>query len=304
MSGIEIIRAIQSIQSPALDTIFLKITDIHHEMVYLLVLPLLLWLYDKRFARYLGSVFLLGYWANDTLKDSFRTARPSPDDVRVVRPEPSFAFPSGHAQNPLMFWGAVALQFRRTWLTIALAVVVFAIGFSRLYLGVHWPLDIIGGWTIGALMLWGFTATFDFWVGNGMPFSRRILWAVVVPSVCLGISFALGTAPSLAAVSDESVGHFWMTTGAYYGLWLGCVLEEELVGFEPRRGGPGVQVAKVIIGIVLILAVKEGFKFFLPDTTLGDFIRYFFVTLMGALGAPWVFKRFTAAPPAGRMLAR
>ncbi|HYF91650.1 MAG TPA: phosphatase PAP2 family protein [Symbiobacteriaceae bacterium] len=303
MSGIEIIRAVQSFQSPLLDKIGIFLTDLHSENIYLFVLPVLLWLYDKRFAKYMISVFMLGYWANDLLKDLFHTARPSPNDVRVIRPEPSYAFPSGHSQNPLMFWGALAVKFHRTWLTVILAIMVFLIGFSRLYVGVHWPLDIVGGWAIGALMLWGFVATYDFWVGERMTLGQRLLWAVAVPTGCLALSFALGAAPALSATGGAA-GHFWVITGAYYGLWIGCILEEEFIGFDPRRGGLGVQLAKVVIGLVLILAVKEGFKLFLPDTGLGDAIRYFCVALMGTLGAPWVFGRFTAAPPAGRSIAR
>ncbi|HWI65861.1 MAG TPA: phosphatase PAP2 family protein [Symbiobacteriaceae bacterium] len=303
MSGIEIIRAIQSVHSPLLDKIALAITDLHSETIYLLVLPLLLWLYDKRFARYMVSVFLLGYWANDVLKDLFNTARPSPDDVRVIRPEPSGAFPSGHSQNPLMFWGALALQARKTWLTVLLAIMVFLIGLSRLYVGVHWPLDLIGGWTIGAVMLWGFAATQGFWMGQRQSFGRQLMWALVIPSVCLAISIALGMAPSLTLASDAA-SHFWITVGAYYGLWIGCVVEEEFVGFDPRRGGWGVQIAKVVVGIVLLLAVKEGFKLFLPDTTLGDLIRYFCVALMGSFGAPMIFNLFPGGPSVNRSLSR
>ncbi|HWI52599.1 MAG TPA: phosphatase PAP2 family protein, partial [Symbiobacteriaceae bacterium] len=265
MSGLEIIRAVQSLQSPALDWFALRITNLHSETVYLVALPVLLWLYDKRFARYMVSVFLLGYWANDVLKELFHTNRPSPDDVRVIQPETSYAFPSGHSQNPLMFWGALAVQMRKTWLTVLLGIMVFLIGFSRLYVGVHWPLDLIGGWVIGALMLWGFVSTYNFWVGEGMSLGRRLFWAVAVPSVCLGISVAAGMAPPLTEVKDAA-GHFWVMAGAYYGLWIGCVLEEEFVGFEPRRGGLFTQAAKVVIGLVLLVAVKEGFKLFLPAT--------------------------------------
>ncbi|HYG57793.1 MAG TPA: phosphatase PAP2 family protein [Symbiobacteriaceae bacterium] len=297
MSGLEIIRAIQSIHSEMLDSIFLRITDLHHEMVYLLILPMLLWLLDKRFARYLVSVFLLGFWANDLLKDFFHTARPSPDDVRVVRPEPSGAFPSGHAQNPLMFWGAMALYLRRTWFTVAAGVVIFAIGLSRLYLGVHWPLDVLGGWAIGAVMLLGFEFSQSFWLGTGMSFGRKLMWAVIIPLGAFGVSVASG---QLGAPANQVA----MTAGAYLGFWVGSVLEEEFVGFEPRAGGLGVQVAKILIGVVFMLAIKEGFKLFLPHNDLGNLIRYASVAFSATFISPWLFRRFLAAPPAGRSLYR
>ncbi|MDF2627459.1 MAG: putative phosphatase [Symbiobacteriaceae bacterium] len=301
MSGLDIIRAIQSLQNPFLDKVALGLTDLHSETIYLLVLPLLLWLYDKRFARYMVSIFLLGTWSNDVLKNLFHTNRPSPDDVNVIRPEPSFAFPSGHSQNPLMFWGAMAMRLNRMWLTIIFGIMIFFIGLSRLYVGVHWPLDLIGGWAIGAVLLLGFAASYKFWSGEGMPFGQQLFWAVAIPSVCIGISAALGYAPALNAAAED---HFWVIAGAYYGMLIGLVLEERYVGFNPRSGGIGVQVAKVFIGVAMLLAVKEGFKLFLPDNSLGDLVRYFCVAMAGSLVAPWVFHRFLAAPPVQRSIAK
>lgn len=302
MSGLDIIRAIQSIHSETLDQVFLLITDLHHENVYILLLPILFWLYDKRFARYLTAVFMVGYWFNNVLKQAFDTARPTPDQVRVVRPEPSGAFPSGHSMNPLMFWGAIALQAKRKWITVGLAVVVFLIGLSRLYLGVHWPLDVIGGWTIGALMLWGFEVTRAFWVGEKQGFGTRLFWAAAVPLGAFLVSLALGQVPPLAG--DPAHADFYVVFGAFLGFNLGCVIEEEFVGFNPRLGSTGAQVLKVVVGIALILAAKEGLKLVLPDNGIGDAIRYMCVTLAGVVVAPWLFKRFMASPPASRTLAR
>lgn len=302
MSGLEIIRAIQSIHSETLDQIFLAITDLHHENVYILLLPILFWLYDKRFARYLTAVFMVGYWFNNVLKELFDTARPTPDQVRVVRPESSGAFPSGHSMNPLMFWGAIALQAKRTWITASLGVVIFLIGLSRLYLGVHWPLDVLGGWAIGAAMLWGFEVTRDFWVGANQKLGTRLFWAVAVPLGAFLVSFALGQVPPLEG--DPAHKDFFVVLGAFLGFNVGVVLEEEYVGFNPRLGGIGVQLLKVVVGLAIVLVMKEGLKLVLPDNGLGDAARYMFVTLSASVAAPWLFKRFVAAPPAGRTLAR
>jgi membrane-associated phospholipid phosphatase len=299
VTGVDIIRAVQSIHSPLLDSLFLKITDLHSENIYLVVLPLLFWLYDKRLARYLTSVFILSFWANDVIKDLFHTARPSPNDVRVVRPEPSYAFPSGHSMTPLMFWGGLAMHFKQAWLTVVIAVMVFLIGLSRLYIGVHWPLDVLGGWTIGALMLMGFAATYGFWTGEKQPLSRQMLIAVAIPTVAAVISVLMHEVPALTAARDENL-RFYIIIGAYLGFLVGSALEEAYVGFNPRQGGLGAQIVKVVAGLALVLLVKEGFKLFLPHNNLGDLIRYFCVTMMATFGAPFVFQRFVARPPIGR----
>lgn len=301
MSGIDIIRVVQSISSPFFDRVFLAITDLHSENIYIILLPVLLWLYDKRFARYMTAVFMLSYWSNNVLKDLFHTARPTPDQVRVVRPETSGAFPSGHAMTPLMFWGAIASRAHRTWITVVVCVFLFLIGLSRLYLGVHWPLDIIGGWTIGAVMLWGFERSRSFWTGENMSFRNRLLTALAVPVGAALISALLGQMPAITDTTEAA--QFFTVLGAYIGLAVGGVAEEEYVGFNPRQGGIGAQVLKVVVGLGLVLAVKEGFKLFLPDNGLGDMIRYFFVAAMATFGAPWVFHRFVVPPTSGRTIA-
>lgn len=303
MSGIELIQFLQSFSTPALDRIWVFITDIHHENWYILMLPLLLWFYDKRFARYMISVFIISVWSNSLLKDLFGTARPSPDQVRWIVEESSKAFPSGHSQGPMMVWGALALEFGTRWFTVIAAALVFLIGFSRLYLGVHWPIDILGGWAIGALLLWGFERTRSFWTGEQMAFARRLLWATVIPLATLVIaSVALHDAPAFNTPKDEA-GYVWILTGAFLGFWIGSILEERYVGFEPRQGGLLQQILKGIIGVVLVLGIKEGAKLVLPAIAAGDLVRYFLVALAATLVAPWLFRRFITPTPAGRSIA-
>jgi membrane-associated phospholipid phosphatase len=300
--GLAIIQAIQSLHGPFLDQFFRIVSELHGELVYLVVLPLLVWLYDKKFARFMGHVFILGNVSNEILKDLFNTGRPSPADVRSLHAETSGAFPSGHSQNPLLFWGAVTLQVRRRWVTVALTSMVVLIGISRLYLGAHWPLDVIGGWAIGACMLWVMVSTRSVWTGEKQDLRTRMFWAVLFPSAVLAGAALLGVMPALMAPT-EAKQEFYKFAGVYYGFLIGSALEEEYVGFNPRLGGILAQTAKVVVGLALVLAVKEGFKLFLPASNLGDMIRYGSMGLMVTAGAPLVFRRFTAAPPAGRNVA-
>lgn len=297
----EILRAIQSIQSASLDTFFYAVTQLHHETVYLLVIPLLVWFYDKRFARYMMSVFAVGYWSNNMLKFAFGTGRPSPADVRVIHPETGRgpAFPSGHSQGPLMFWGAFAAELRQPWVTALAMVLIFLLGFSRLYMGVHWPLDVVGGWVIGGLMLWAMAATRPFWTGERFSLPVQLLSAIGVPLIMFVI-MQVGPWNLSPKIFAESL----ILIAAYTGFWVGSILEEAFVGFDPLAGGAGVQVAKLVIGLALLLAVKEGLKLLLPHTTLGDLIRYACIGGMASFGAPLVFQRFFAAPPARRGLTR
>jgi membrane-associated phospholipid phosphatase len=65
-------------------------------------------------------------------------------------------FPSGHASIAIVFWGALALLFQKRWLNILSVTMMVLIPFSRIYLGVHFLADVIGGVVLGALLLAGF----------------------------------------------------------------------------------------------------------------------------------------------------
>lgn len=290
VTGIEILQAIQTLHSPLLDRVFGLITNLHHEAVYILVLPLIYWLYDKRFGRYMFSIFFIGFWSNDLLKDVFRTPRPDPSVFRVLYAETGggYSFPSGHSQTPLVFWGAIAHHLQRRWFTWLAAVLIFLIGFSRLYIAVHWPVDVVGGWAIGLVVLFLMVRTRSFWTGERQVLGMRLLLAFLLPGAALALLALAGTIDEIA----------WVIVGAYGGLLFGSALEEALVGFDPRRGSPVQQILKLAVGLALVLAVKEGLKFVVPDTGPGDLVRYWLVAVTATLAAPWVFARFIAPPPA------
>ena len=86
---------------------------------------------------------------NIPLKSAVRRKRPTdevPEERRLVKPE-SYSFPSGHTASAAAFSGVVGRAYPKLWLPInALAAMV---GFSRVYTGVHFPGDVLGGWIVG-----------------------------------------------------------------------------------------------------------------------------------------------------------
>jgi membrane-associated phospholipid phosphatase len=90
--------------------------------------------------------------------------RPRPPVAALVDVHNQLGFPSGHATQAAAFWGvlawlAVRLSPRRRSRPVVVAVwtaalcVTLAVGGSRVYLGVHWPTDVLGGWALGGLWL-------------------------------------------------------------------------------------------------------------------------------------------------------
>lgn len=97
--------------------------------------------------------------ANQALKSFVARARPDLLDPIVV--ERGFSFPSGHALLSMVAYGILAVLVTRSRLplpvrraaTVALAVLIFLVGLSRVWLGVHYPTDVLAGWTAGAAIV-------------------------------------------------------------------------------------------------------------------------------------------------------
>jgi len=303
MSGVEIIQFIQSVHTPSLDRFFGFVTNLHDVNIYVATFPLLYWLYDKRFTRYLLSVFLLGgVWASFGLKEVFGTARPTEaDGVRQLFQETGtgFAFPSGHAQGPMAFYGALALHFRKTWITVVGGLLIFLIGFSRLYLGLHWPIDVLGGWAIGLGMLYAFDLTRRIWIGEGINMTNQLILAVALPLATL-VVWRSAPWDAALAVSGES----YKLTGAYMGFWVGAILEDRYVGFNPRYGKAVFQTLKVLGGLALVLVIKEGLKPLLPDMAIFDILRYGMIGLASSYVVPAICQRFSTTAPPVRQVAK
>ncbi len=102
-----------------------------------------------------------GSWAVALIKNS--VARPRPALIDHIVQVWSASFPSGHAANSAIIYLTVALLLMQIvesrssrWYLITVAVLlVTAIGVSRVYLGVHWPSDVLAGWSFGTLWALG-----------------------------------------------------------------------------------------------------------------------------------------------------
>src|SRR5690606_22282527 len=122
------------------------------------LLPALFWIVDKRLATRLIPLFLVSIWINSLIKTVVAEPRPFDPRVVVLAASDGFAFPSNHAQAAAVLWGGLAALSRRPRLFWGAALLVIGIGFSRVYLGVHFPHDVIAGWLIGLALLLAYLA--------------------------------------------------------------------------------------------------------------------------------------------------
>ena len=146
---------LQTFSTPLLDKIFLGISALTGEFVYLAVLGIVYWCINKDKAYYIGIFLLFSFSTNSFLKNLFHIPRPfTYTEVRQIDTDTGYgySFPSGHAQMSTTFGGMFSTVFRKKWIYITGAVLVFLTGFSRMYLGVHTPLDILCGIVTGLVI--------------------------------------------------------------------------------------------------------------------------------------------------------
>jgi membrane-associated phospholipid phosphatase len=301
--GIAVIRAIQTIENPALTTLMRILTALGTELFYIPVLLFIYWCVDTRKGTRLGVLLMVSTWSNSFLKNLLGQPRPYMLDPSVGRGfEASYGIPSGHAQHSLVFWIAAAAPVKKPPLKIpvriAAAVFIPVIAFTRLYLGLHFPTDIFGGWIAGSILL----ALYFLFAGR-----LETLFAGLNPRYRMIIA-------ALAAFLMNASGVGVDQGGLFLGFCCGYSLMNRRVGFaagapvRDKKPGAAVLLARYILGAagaaLLYLALKALFpgegSFFAnlpfwgaasPYLELGRFLRYGALAFWISAGAPWLFCR-------------
>jgi len=293
MDQIALIRLIQSIQSPLLDFFWGMITQTGSEEFLMIVLPLLYWFCDTSLSfRFIVLLFLSEY-CNDALKQFFAMPRPSPSDVRVIMAETGggYGFPSGHSQRAVVFWGYLPRLLRhRFWVYFGVLMMIL-VGLSRLYLGVHFPMDVVGGWLIGAIIFVGGTMLMDHPKLTATLRRLHLSGRGAVGETATAILIPLALA--LLNPSEFSV----KVMAVLAGFGVGYVVIRHRLGGFPAQAPLWVQVVKLIVGIAGIFALRLILKPLLPATLAADFLRYLLMGLWGSLVIPWLACRLAPAWP-------
>ncbi len=280
MTDVGVIVWLQSFRTPLLDLLGRLITQLGQENFYIVAIPVIYWCIDPIFGYRLANVSLFSLWLNSWLKFSFNTPRPASDRIVALVEQRDPAFPSGHAQGTTAFWGFTALYWR-SWPLAAVAVVVVGlVSLSRLYLGVHYPVDLLGGAMAGLLVL-------------GVGYGSIRVWpkTLATPVPALAGTFLAGLG-IMAVHRDPGVSTI---VGALMGLGAGHILREGLVPYTPRASW-WRQVIKVLLGVVVTLGLRVGLKANFPDLFAFNVLRYAVIGFVGTLVLPWAFVRLGLAP--------
>ncbi len=307
--GISLIQFIQTL-SPALDGVMKGFTFLGTVEFYLIFIPFIYWAVDRR----IGVRTLLILIYTDFIASSFKLLfhEPRPywvGDVKALSAETSYGIPSSHSSDSLAVGGYLLKQVKQSWIRWLIGLVIFFIAFSRLYLGVHFPQDVLFGWLIGFSVLWAIAkweTTLRNWL-DSKSLSTQIALGFVdsILMVLIGfiIRFIIAGTPDPAEWSSFSteartVNQFITLAGAAFGTFTGYALMRKYASFNAKGDWTkrGIRYLLGIVGLlVLYFGLDLAFAAIAPDaSTLGyilRYIRYSLATFWATFLAPWVFLK-------------
>lgn len=294
----EFLYLLESIRNPFLDQVFSLITHLGSEIVFMVLAVVMFWCVHKSQGLYLLSVGCLGTTVNQFLKLACRVPRPWVRDpgftiVESARADATgYSFPSGHTQNAVGTFGCLAMGAKKNWLRIVLIVLAVLTSFSRMYLGVHTLSDVLVSAGIALLMVAAMHPLF-----KGLEeHPERGLWILLglfLVNVLYVLYANLWQFP--ADVDPENLEHGVKNAaklmGALLGMAIGYGIDLKWIRFKTEATPVG-QILKCVLGLVIVLAIKEGLKPVLGSGSLSSAVRYGLITLFAAGIWPMTFPFF------------
>ncbi len=285
--GIDVVLWFQQF-SPGLDLPFKALTFMGDEAFYLLFMPLVYWCIDRRTGAALFILLLFSAYLNAVAKVIADQPRPFEYDPRVnpLGHAGGGGLPSGHTQNAVVIWGYLARQYRKTIGWLIGGFLMIGIPLSRIYLGVHFPTDLAGGYLLGVAILFLF-----FWLAP-----RLENW-LAQKEFALQFSLVLALPILLIFLNPTGNRYVFSMVAALMGVSTGFVFERRFVRFN-CHGLIGQRIIRYLLGVLILFGLWGGLRFAftsLEPAGLFRFVRYLLVGLWGGFGAPWLFVRLKLA---------
>ncbi|MGI5173160.1 phosphatase PAP2 family protein [Treponema sp. OMZ 840] len=291
--GLQVIKTVQLIKSAPL-TLFMKaVSFLSDPKAYTLFLPLaFLCIDEKRGMKLTMSVFFAGS-LNTAIKNALKIPRPYIRDPSVgLDSVHGYSTPSGHSQSSASFWPYFirlffpraaqkdkAVQNKTAVRVLKLVCAVglpLLIGFSRVYLGVHYPSDVLMGLTLGFL----FSAGLILFGPHIECFINRC--ARIFKILILGLITAGLNALSPADTSMNA---------AFFGFGFGYILLKEQGGFCASKGSAAQKILRLALCAAVCAPLFFVLKTFFPGTEsayyqLFRFLRYGIVSFCAGFVVP------------------
>ena len=298
----ELLYALESIRTPFLDKLMGLVTNLGGEAVFIVAAIVVFWCLSKSCGYYMMTVGFAGTIINQFLKLWFRIPRPWVKDpnftiVESARAEATgYSFPSGHTQNAFAVFGAPARFFKNTVLRIVFIFLIALTAFSRMYVGVHTPLDVGVSLIVGTILV--FVIYPFFRDMDKSPKKVYIIFGIFIVLAAAFVAFVeLYDFPANIDAENYASGlkNAYMILFCAIGLMLTFFIDTKYVHF-PTQAVWWAQIIKVVVGLAILLALKLVLKAPLlalfGGHSVAHGVRYFIVILFAGIVWPMTFKFF------------
>lgn len=300
------LKWLESVRTPFFDVFFSLITRLGEETLFIVVGLVFFWCINKKQGYYLLSVGFLGTVINQFLKLTFRIPRPeklSPGFTIVESAREAatgYSFPSGHTQTAVGVFGGIARIYKRWRVVIPCALIALLVMISRMYLGVHTPLDVFVSLGVGLLLVLVLFPVVERVTAT--PKGMRIFLSSLLGIAVLYLLFVvLFPFPADIDVKnyESGVKNAYKILGCVLGLFLAYEVDARWIHFR-TDGVLWVQILKLLVGMIPLLAIKEGLRYPLDllfcDHVVADGVRYFLLTAFAGAVWPLTFPWFSRLP--------
>ena len=290
---------LESIRMPVLNEFMLAITYLGDEIAFLVTAMIVFWCVDKHQGYYVLSVGFIGTLANQFMKLWFRIPRPWIRDENFTILEQAkegaggYSFPSGHTQSSVGTFGSIAATTGNKIIRIVCIVVMILVPFSRMYIGVHTPADVLVAATMAIALIFVLRPVVLEKNGKYNPVLLGIMTVLAVAYLCF-VSFYPFPADIDAHNLESGTKNAYTLLGSLLGMLVVYYVDEKWLKFSTKAIW-WAQVLKVGIGLLLVLAIKEGTRSIL-NLVLGELAgraaRYFLMVIVAGIVWPLSFKWF------------
>ncbi len=297
----EFLKFLEGIRNPFFDTLFSLITRLGEETVFLVAAIFIFWCVSKREGYYILITGLVGTVINQALKLMFKIPRPWVKDptfnaVESAKPAAEgYSFPSGHTQNSVGTFGGVARWSSRLAIRITFITVAVLVAFSRMYLGVHTPLDVGVSILVASALVFALYPMFK----TEERFHKFMPYIIGVSAVLAigGLIYAFTVPEASVDAHNLASGRKNASTliGCMVGLIPVYILDRTKIKFETDAKWYA-QIIKLAVGLAIVLGIKAGLSsplvYVFGNEYVARAVRYFLIVLFAGTLWPMTFGFF------------
>ena len=294
------------------------ITSLGYPQAYMVIIAVVYWSIDPKVGLRMAIFLPLVSSLNSILKLAIHAPRPYwvSTEIKAIHASRGFGMPSGHAQASTV-WFLAGTYLRKTWIWIAAIFIVFLIGMSRAYLGVHYPTQVIAGWGIGiAIMICFliFEKGLATWL-RGLKLYWQLIFVVGVTVIillagALGLLFTenwempvdwkINASPHYIMdnklLNSYSMASVAGNAGSFLGVAMGAILMGRTGGFQVG-GKWWVHILRIVLGLSIMFLLYAGLQRIAPGEadllmySTWRFLGFCFISFLALYLLPLLFIR-------------